>query len=136
MPVSKPSHSGADSCGAGQTSRNKRPRSQLSNGPNSVSRSHVVSPPGWETGPGSWPPLYIGGASVTGPSINIPDTRYGFSSPRPSRYGQVSEACEMQSTPCLAFLIQCWAHPSPAGVEITGGEYNLSPLSHLNVGVC
>ena len=104
MPVSKPSHSGGDSCGAGQTNRTKRPRSQLSNGPNTVSRSHVVSPPGWETGPGSWPPLYIGGASVTGPSINIPDTRYGFSSPRQSRYGQVSEASHLSP---LSFLIYC-----------------------------
>ena len=47
----------------------------------------MVSPPARA---GTWPPLYIGGATLTGPSINIPDTRYGFSSPRPARHGQVS----------------------------------------------
>jgi len=60
----------------------KRPRSQLSNG--SVNgRNHVTSPHGWDTGarPGTW--------SHQSPTINIPDSRFGYSSPRAStRYGQ------------------------------------------------
>ena len=110
MPVSsKPPHSGGDQCGPGPPNRNKRPRSQLSSGPNAVNRSHVVSPPGWER-----PPLYIGGASVTGPSINIPDTRYGFSSPRPARYGQVSQPSPLHSPPYISTL-----HPSSVSVGLS-----------------
>ena len=41
--------------------------------------------------PGSWPPPLANLlASGAGPTINIPDSRFGFTSPRAStRYGQV-----------------------------------------------
>ena len=101
MPVSR-SHNTGPKCsenseyGPHNNRGHKRPRSQLSNGP-SVSRNHVSSPPGWENQarPGSWPPLYLGGGSAlgAGPTINIPDSRFGYSSPRPpTRYSQVSYA--------------------------------------------
>ena len=103
MPVSK-THGGKgpDSDQYSERRGHKRPRSQLSNGPGSVNRGHVSqgarghvsSPPGWETGarPGSWPGYHniLGPGGGGGPTINIPDSRYGFSSPRASnRYGQV-----------------------------------------------
>ena len=122
MPVSsKPPHSGGDQCGPGPPNRNKRPRSQLSSGPNAVNRSHVVSPPGWER-----PPLYIGGASVTGPSINIPDTRYGFSSPRPARYGQVSQPSPLHLHPTsplstLPLSVSAFLIPSLTALQAVEG---------------
>ena len=90
MPVSKTQDSDHDN-----RRGHKRPRSQMSTG--SVNRSHVSqgtrghvsSPP---ARPGSWSGYHnmLGGGGGAGPTINIPDSRYGFSSPRASnRYGQV-----------------------------------------------
>ena len=85
MPVSR-THNNGPKCPENERGH-KRPRSQLSN-----SSSGVPSPPS-QNRPGSWPPIYLGGAQAlaSGPTINIPDTRYGYSSPRPpTRYSQVS----------------------------------------------
>ena len=82
--------------GPGVTRGHKRPRSQMSGGSGHgpAPRSQVTSPQGWgEAGsrPGSWPPPLANLlASGAGPTINIPDSRFGFTSPRAStRYGQV-----------------------------------------------
>ena len=79
--------------GPGHTRGHKRPRSQLS-GSGSGHPGPVTSPQG--SRPGSWPPPIANllGAGA-GPTINIPDSRFGFSSPRASnRYGQVRlDAC-------------------------------------------
>ena len=53
------------------------------------------SEPGAQARPGSWPPppgpwgqqQFVGGA---GPTVNIPDTRFGYTSPIPNMYSQVS----------------------------------------------
>ena len=100
MPVSK-RQSGED--GHGSRHGHKRPRSGMSQhgqhggqggGGHGTRSSHVTSPQTWDQSrPGSWPPLL--GA---GPTINIPDSRYGFSSPRATNlYGQVGEQCIVQS---------------------------------------
>ena len=60
----------------------------------------IPSPPlGVPTRPGSWPQAQGGGAWSTpfmaaggggGPTVNIPDSRFGYTSPIPSNiYGQV-----------------------------------------------
>ena len=107
MPVSK-SHGAKCSDGDQFSERppshprgHKRPRSQMSGGSGHgpAPRSQVTSQgaqggQGWgEPGarPGSWPPPLANLlASGAGPTINIPDSRFGFTSPRAStRYGQV-----------------------------------------------
>ena len=101
----------------------KRPRSQLSNhGPGPGTRSHVTSPQGWESGarPGSWPNLQNILGAGAGPTINIPDSRYGYQSPRgaSNRYGQVRSV----SDPKLTQIPRCYndlvtLYPLSAGVK-------------------
>ena len=95
----------------------KRPRSQLSNGstrttlvpspPGSISRPVSWPPPGAWPQPGAWSQQYLqgpggGGGGPGGPTVNIPDSRYGYTSPIPSNiYGQVRTEREI---PCCKYL--------------------------------
>ena len=81
----------------------KRPRSQLSNGSGPARSSPPVQPGPWSsngawgspngtwTQQGAWSSQFLGpGGANGGPTVNIPDSRFGYTSPiPPNMYNQV-----------------------------------------------